>query len=146
MSEIGWRTVQTVQDAEALMHAVDGFHDSCLKELRYVSGAYMTRNGMSPTNDRRVLFVMIETPRGALELAFSGLQTLRLSPATPDYTCEILDASLFVNDDGVVWCDSALSAQQIDFYDGTVICADALRYRLWNGPTGKADVYASAQR
>ena len=145
MSECVWHTVQSAQDAAALMRTVDGFHDSCLKELRYVSGAYMTVDGMSPTNDLRSLFVMIETPRGALELAFSGLQTLRLSPATPDYTCEILDASLFVNDDGVVWCDSALSMRQIDSYDGTVICADALRYRLWNGPTGKADVYSSTQ-
>ena len=36
-----WTPIQTEEDIFALMQSFGGFHDSCIKELKYISGAYV---------------------------------------------------------------------------------------------------------
>lgn len=43
------------------MDTVCGFHDSCLKELKYISGAYVNDElSMLPVNNQRVLSMIIQ--------------------------------------------------------------------------------------
>ena len=55
-----WHEISDNQDAKALMAAVGGFHDSCVKEIHYISGACVPGDlGMWPLNSRRSLRVLI---------------------------------------------------------------------------------------
>ena len=116
------------------MRLVCGFHDSVLKELSYVSGAYVDENlNMYPLNDKACLRVLIQRQdetMPALELEFSGLQELRLYPTDPSYTSEILDAALFLRNGLVCWCDCGdIGPENFDDYRGTSVCAKSLRWR-----------------
>ena len=129
-----WHEISTEQDLRYLMEKTYGFHDSCLKELSYVSGAYVDDElWMRPVNDQRSLRVVIqrqfkEDP--VIELEFSGLHHLLLRPVDESYTCEILDATLLLTQDRVYWCDcGGLTEETIPDYHGTVICASKLRWR-----------------
>ena len=51
-----WNEISTDDDVLKLMEAVCFFHDSCIKEMSYVSGAYVDVNlSMYPLNSLRVL-------------------------------------------------------------------------------------------
>ena len=140
MSDNMWRTVRNDHDILQLMHAVGSFHDSCIKEMYYVSGAYVNDDlSMCPVNTRRELHVIFQRQADAmpmLELAFADLKVLRLAPNDPEYTCEILDASLFRKDGCIWWCDDAVSPSDAETYTGTLICAGQLRFRPLSGPMG----------
>ena len=100
------------------------FHDGCVKELRYVIGAYVDTNlNMYPLNDRRVLRMVIQCQskeHPVIELEFAGLKTLSLSPVGTDYTCEISEAVMRMEDGGFHWSDGG----------DTTVCAEELRWRL----------------
>lgn len=60
------------------MYRMGSFHDSCLKEMKYISGAYVDEElSMLPVNSKRMLSVIIqrqfENP-SAIELQFVGLK------------------------------------------------------------------------
>ena len=139
-----WNEIKTPDDLEQFLGMVQYFHDSCIKEMHYCSGAYVTEElSMYPINDQRVLRVIIQRqfhPMSVIELQFSGLKYLRLNPVDPRYTCEILDATMIFKDELIYWCDmGGLSETDVDSYDGTVICACALRWREIVGGLGKSD-------
>lgn len=139
-----WNDIRTPEELEQFLGMVQYFHDSCIKEMHYCSGAYVTEElSMHPINDQRVLRVIIQRqfhPMSVIELQFSGLKYLRLNPVDPRYTCEILDATMFLQDKLIYWCDmGGLSETDVDSYDGTVICACALRWREIDGGLGKSD-------
>ena len=37
--------IDNQESIDYLMNQFNGFHDSCIKEVRYVSGAYVSQNG-----------------------------------------------------------------------------------------------------
>lgn len=57
-----WEIIHTNSEILKFMESVCYFHDSCIKEIRYISGAYVGENlSMHPLNDRRILRVVIQT-------------------------------------------------------------------------------------
>ena len=129
-----WHEIVTDEDVRAFMKQIGYFHDSCIKEMRYVSGAYVADDlSMYPINDKRSLSVIIQRQFEdipALELEFIGLDHLYLRPNSPAYTCEILDATLLIKDDRIFWCDwGGLTEEDLEQYDGTLICSEKLRWR-----------------
>lgn len=129
-----WNSVNNNNDLAVLMETLGDFHDSCVKEMRYISGAYVNADlSMYAVNDKRILKVIIqrqyENP-SAIEMEFKGLKYLKLRPNDENYTCEILDATMMLKDDCVIWCDcGGLSEADIESYEGTVICASELRWK-----------------
>mgnify|MGYP000463420390 FL=1 len=66
-------------------------------------------------------------------------------PVNPDYTCEILDASFFIKDSLIYWCDNGdVKEDDIHNYKGTVICSKKVRWRNASELIGKRDFYKSA--
>lgn len=129
-----WNEIRTEEDVIRFMEDTNSLHDSCVKEMHYVSGAYVDQAlSMYPVNDCRTLSVTIQRQSSRmpnLELEFSGLKYIKLVPVPPDYTCEILDASLFIENGDIYWGDcGGLSTQNLNHYGGTVICAAQLRWR-----------------
>lgn len=134
-----WTELKTEEELAAFMNQVCGFHDSVLKELSCVSGAYVDEDlNMHPVDDKACLHMLIQRQDEtlpALELEFSGLQELRLYPTDPAYTSEILDAALFLWDGLICWCDCGdIGPEYFDDYRGTSVRAKSLR---WRPVTGK---------
>ena len=129
-----WNTVTTDADIQHFMELTCSLHDSCIKELHYLSGAYVDKKlSMHPINDCRTLRVIIQRQymdMPAIEMEFSGLKYLKLLPIEPEYSCEIFETSLFFKNGYIYWGDySNLSIDQVDRYEGTIICALGLRWR-----------------
>ena len=119
-----WTELKTEEELAAFMNRVSWFHDSVLKELSYVSGAYVDANlNMYPLNDRRVLRMVIQCQsreHPVVELEFAGLKTLSLSPIGTDYTCEISEADMRLEDGCFYWSDGG----------DTTVCAEKMRWRM----------------
>ena len=141
-----WNKINNNDDIIYFMNRICFFHDSCIKEMKYLSGAYVEENlSMYPINDRRVLRVVIQRQFEELsmvELEFVGLKYLRLVPKDENYTCEILDSTMIFQNDCIYWCDCEnLLECNLDSYKGTVICATEVRWREINGHMGNQEFY-----
>lgn len=56
-----WEIIRTVDEISHFMEMVNYFHNSCIKEMSYISGAYVDENfSMHSLHDRRVLRVVIQ--------------------------------------------------------------------------------------
>lgn len=141
-----WSEITNQDELKNFMELTGGFHDSCLKEFRYTSGAFVDKDlSMYPVNNQRVLKVIIQRQfnnPSALEMEFIGLKHLSMFPADEAYTCEILDATMLFKEGCIYWCDcGGLSESGIDGYDGTLICAQRMRWRAADEYIGKEEVY-----
>ena len=140
-----WNEIANEQELNKFMDDIYGFHDSCLKELKYISGAYVEKNlSMRPINEKRTLSVIIQRQfknPSVIELQFEELKYLKLFP-NDEYTCEILDATMILKEDCIYWCDcGGLSEEDIESYTGTVICASKVRWRAVDKYIGPDEVY-----
>ena len=145
-----WHEILDEKDLKNFMEEVCFFHDSCIKEMKYVSGAYVSENlAMHPINDFRILSVVIQRQfkdLSMIEMQFEGLRYLKLFPADVRYTCEILDATLMLKDGFIYFCDcGGVSPEAFDSYDGTAICASKLRWRAIDRRMGSEEFYLSAE-
>lgn len=143
-----WKTIENNSDVSEFMEKVCRFHDSCIKETSYISGAYVNADrSMHPLNDRRILRVLIQRQSESdpvTELEFSGLKCLKLFPVDECYTCEISDSSMIIKDGCVCWgdCDS-LQEFDFDSCDGVFVCAEKLRWRSVENQLGEKEFYRS---
>lgn len=143
-----WNEINSNEDLNNFMNTHYGFHDSCLKELKYVSGAYVSENlSMNSKNDQRTLKIIIQRQfqnPSVIELEFMGLIYLKLFPSNENYTSEILDATMLLKDDCVFWCDCGdLSEADLETYKGTTICASKVRWRVADKYIGSKEIYVS---
>ena len=144
-----WEIISTNDEILKFMEKVCYFHDSCIKEINYISGAYVNENlSMYPVNNRRVLRVIIQRQYEKypmIEMEFQGLKYLKLFPADESYTCEILDSTMIMKDGNIYWYDCGnLPDHDIDDYAGTLICASKLRWRSIENHMGEKEFYHSA--
>lgn len=147
-----WHMIDNGNNLVEFMKTICYFHDSCIKEIKYNSGAYVDDDlAMYPINKDRVLKVIVQRQFAdipMIELEFQGLKYLRLYPVDEQYTCEILGATMFFKDGCVYWCDcDDLNEVNIDNYLGTVICASKFRWRQIDGCMGNTSFfYQSSDR
>ena len=105
-----WFEIKNKEDIEHLMSEYGGFHDGCLKELRYISGEYVGKDlRMYPLNSLRNLYVIFqrqwENP-STIEMLFEELECLTLKPVGEDYTGDIFGAYMTIENNCLVWFDS----------------------------------------
>lgn len=141
-----WNEIVDNNDMMTFMNQVEFFHDSCIKEIYYLSGAYVDEElSMYPVNDRRILRVIIQRQfedNSMIEMEFGSLRYLKLFPADSEYTCEILDSTMIMKEDCIYWCDcGGLSELDLNTYEGTMICATSLRWRSISGCMGQKEFY-----
>ena len=143
-----WETISSSDEISRFMEKVYYFHDSCVKEMSYISGAYVNDSlAMHPLNDRRILRVIIQRQFAEdpmIELEFQGLKYLRLFPVDESYTCEILDSAMLLKDGDIYWCDCGdVTEADLGDYKGTLICASKLRWRAIENHMGEKTFYHS---
>lgn len=143
-----WNDITNENDLLSFLELTHFFHDSCIKELQYISGAYVDEDlSMYPLNDQRRLRVVLQQQdeeHSMIELEFNGLKYLKLFPLDDQYTCEILDATLIIKNNCVYWADcGGIAIEDIENYDGTIICAAKLRWRSINGFLGNEEFFVA---
>ncbi|MDY2961821.1 MAG: hypothetical protein SOR85_05755 [Oscillospiraceae bacterium] len=143
-----WNEIRNNDDLTRFMETHCAFHDSCIKEMKYISGAYVNDDlSMHPVNDQRILKIIIQRQvhnHSVIEMEFVGLKYLKLFPNDENYTCEILDATMILKEDCIFWCDcGGLSGPELENYEGTIICASKVRWRAADEYIGSKEIYAS---
>lgn len=141
-----WHAISNKDELKQFMQQIRDFHDCCVKDICYSSGAYVNESlSMHPVNDSRILRMMIQrqfSDMPVLELEFYGLKYMKLHPIDEGHTCELQDASMIMTDEYIYWCDwGGLSEVDMARYDGTVICATGVRWREIKGHLGPAPIY-----
>ena len=144
-----WKIISTNDEILRFMENVCYFHDSCMKEMHYISGAYVSDDlSMHPLNNRRILRVVIQRQcenNSMIELEFQGIEFLKLFPVDEKYTCEILDSTMILKDGKIYWCDCGnISEPDLNNYEGTIICASNLKWRSVENHMGEKGFYNSA--
>lgn len=143
-----WHEINSRQELEDFLHTMGYFHDSCIKEMQYTSGAYVQPDlSMYPINSLNVLRVIIQRQfpeHSMIEMEFGGLKRLQLCPHSPAYTSEILGATMLWRDGDIFWLDDDnVSETEAGRYTGTLICAQTLRWRSVAGRMGAEAFYTS---
>lgn len=140
-----WHEIKNEFDLTDFLDRHNHFHDSCIKEMKYISGAYIEGKGMHPINELRILKMIIQgwfLNSEVIEMEFIGLKRLILFPVDEQYTSEILGATMIIKDDCVYWCDcDGLSENDFDSYERTLICASNVRWRPADEYSGPKEVY-----
>lgn len=141
-----WAEISDENALKRFMENVGFFHDSCIKELKYLSGAYVDDElSMYPVNDCRILSVIIQRQyeeNSMIEMEFKGLKYLKLFPIDDQETCEIFDSTMILKDDCIYWCDCGhLTEADLNDYAGTLICATKFRWRSIEECMGQRDFF-----
>lgn len=114
-----WHDVSNQFDIDYLNEIYGGFHDACITELRYISGAYVDKNlamGFGESIDRK-LFVIFKRQWKPMkiELLFEGMREMNIAGWQNHYFCDIFDCYLALHqdlikgrdDNLIVWADNA---------------------------------------
>ena len=146
-----WNVIQTQKDADNLINVFGGFHDGCIKEMKYISGEFVAENlSMMPNNIKRELSIIFqrqcEKPC-AIEVIFSKLIRMNLSPRDEQYDGIIYGASILVNEEFIFWVDDDLKVENIsDIFeqdDFTWIKAKEMKWRIADEYIGDDEIYIS---
>lgn len=145
-----WNEITNQNDLDAFINLFGGFHDSCIKEFKYVSGAFVNENlSMHPINNKRdfkIIFQRQFNNPSVVEMEFTGLLRLSMYPVDENYTCEILDATMILSDNCVYWYDcERLTENELNTYTGTLICASKVRWRVAEEYIGDNEIYTKQQ-
>lgn len=133
-----WNEIQTNKDIELLMFKYNKFHDSCLKELNYISGAYVNNDlSMNPINNKKELSIIYQRQYHILtniQIVFGGLIRLNLIPSLPFYDGIIFGAYMNKVDDVIYWSndpDFKLENINIPDYNNsyTWLCCKHVKWR-----------------
>lgn len=134
-----WCEICTTEEIREFMERMDCFHDSCIKEMAYVSGAYVNEDlSMYPLNDKRILRVTVQRQSGhdpVIELEFEGITSLVLHPVDLTYTCEITRSFLYRREGDICWSSRQEGEEGRAEFD---ICGRTLRWRSVENELGPA--------
>ena len=114
-----WHEINSAKDIDYLFEFYGGFHDSCIKELRYASGAMVTADramffGKSQDRQVDIVFQSQWNPN-EIEMRFVGMRRMNITGWQSNYLCEIFGCHLAfhndliagLDDDLIVWSDNS---------------------------------------
>lgn len=129
----GWHYIETQQDISFIFEQTHSFLDSVLKDLNYISGAYVDENNhmFSMDSIKQITMRLDSQWSRPFELVFEDVVALNLRPFSEKHSASIVSVSLFVKDDVVFFCDDKIDGID-ESYDGTWIKAYKLRWRFCN--------------
>lgn len=150
MNNYNWNEIKNQADIDDFMNMFDYFHDSCLKELRYESGAYVDKNlYMSPINSKRNIYVIFQRQDknpSAIEMLFENIECMHLRPVNDSYTSEISEAFIRAENGLIVWFDeNTFKNSYLELYENnnTWIKAHKVFWREINECMGESPIYAN---
>lgn len=149
MEDNTWKELKNEQDIEHFLNQFGGFHDGCLKELRYVSGQYVDHDfSLYPINSTRNLYVIFQRQwrnPAVIEMLFEQLECLSLKPPDQNFASFISSAYMAMEDGCFVWFDnSEFQEDYKELYNSpetTWIKAQKVKWRVAEECLGDTQVY-----
>ncbi|MCL2678089.1 MAG: hypothetical protein FWE85_03445 [Clostridiales bacterium] len=114
-----WHSIKSNSDINSLLEFYGGFHDSCIKEIRYTSGAWVDADMAMHMGEQEDWQVDIVFQRQwepiSIELRFTGMRKMNIAGWQRNYYCDIYDCYLAFHNDLItcldeiliVWADNA---------------------------------------
>ena len=115
---ISWNKVITQSDVDSLLEIYGGFHDACIINLNYTSGANVDESlsmiyGAPEDSKVSVVFKRQWKP-ASVELLFEGMRKMNIAGWQNNYSCDIIHCYLAFHNDLIkgldqnliVWADS----------------------------------------
>lgn len=138
--------VKTENDIKVLMESFAFFHDSCIKEQKYYSGAYVSSDrAMYPFNSIREVSIIFQSQCAeipVIELIFKNIFEFHLKPRNEDYDAIIYSPSLFIWDNKIYWSEyDDFSVDKSYMFDGTWISSESLAWKKINNGLGNKEDY-----
>lgn len=138
--------INSDKDIEILMNKFNGFHDSCLKELRYYSGSYVDNDGgMYPFNSIRCITIIFQSQNAdirAIEMKFEKIEKLNLFPQNEEYDSIIYGASIKKIDNIFYWSEwENFRFEDLDKEEGTWLSAQKISWRPLENALGEKRIY-----
>ncbi|MCB7521847.1 hypothetical protein LIZ64_08860 [[Clostridium] hylemonae] len=143
-----YKSIETQEDIEIFMAGFNGFHDSCIKELYYYSGGYVSVDrAMYPFNSVRSVSIIFQSQiseHPAIEMRFELIHQLNLQPRREDYDCIIYDASLVKIGELFYWSEwGEFQLEDIGIKKGTWLSAEEIKWRALENSLGESKVYSN---
>ena len=138
--------INSDKDIEILMNKFNGFHDSCLKELRYYSGSYVDNDGgMYQFNSIRCITIIFQSQNAdirAIEMKFEKIEKLNLFPQNEEYDSIIYGASIKKIDNIFYWSEwENFRFEDLDKEEGTWLSAQKISWRPLENALGEKRIY-----
>ena len=136
-----WQELDTPDQIHHLMGLFGNFHDGCVREI-HVSTGHSVAENLSMTVDWRTTVHMLIQRQfrnpSAIELRFTEVVDLRVSPPSPNYEAIIFSAACFLRHRILYWAENASwSPDSADRDQWTWIAARRAWWRAaseWMGP------------
>ena len=141
-----WNEISDDVKIREFLEHVNYFHDTCIKEIRYISGAWVNEDlSMHPINEINSVEIIFQCQFKdpcTMVIKFIDVDVLHLAPVNMFYTCEILDAAMFRKDDLIFWAnDYSVNESNIVNYTGTWISAKRVVCKAINSCLGQDIIY-----
>ena len=139
-------SINTKKDIDFLMDKFVYFHDSCIKELKYISGSYVAVNrAMNPFNHKRQVSIIFQSQMSeipVIEMVFDAIVQLNLQPTIGSYDSIIYDASLVKINNLFYWSEwPNFRLADMKKEEGTWIIAEKVRWRALDNALGDNQIY-----
>ncbi len=138
-----WTELITTQDIKCFLEKINYFVDSCIKEMKYVSGSY-SENGATlyAINDIRDLYILFDSISSCyqtFEVKFSKIHKLILEPYTDEQDSVIYDSTLIKKENLFYWFDHKEKDICNFTPNGTAVVAEKVSWKPINNSLGKED-------
>lgn len=146
---VSYNVIKNDNDILKLMEDYNYFHDSCIKELHYLSGGWVGEDlAMSPFNVQRKISIIFQRqgrPNSVIELVFLGVNKLNLEPRDEKYDCIILGASLKIVNDLIYWSEyDDCNENNLANEEGTWISASQVMWRVLPDALGEKQIFINS--
>ena len=106
---MNFQEINTNLDIEHLMHNFGWFHDSCIKEIVYISGGYVEEAGLiNPFDSIKSVIIVFQSQDAKyrnIEIKFDGVVQMNLVPKPDEYDNIIREASLIKYNNLFYWAE-----------------------------------------
>lgn len=139
---MSYKELKKEEDILEFMDLFSYFHDSCLKELKYVSGSYVNDDlTMSPKDSVRTINAIFQSQNKGLssvEIIFFNVERLNLVPRADNYDSIILGAHLSLVDNDFYWAEfEDFDYQNVTEFNGTWIKCKGIKWRELSNSLGR---------
>ena len=120
-----WNEIITQEDVKTFNNIFGEFHDSCLKEMCFSSGGYVSADlGMAVT-----------------EVEFSNIVQINIKPASQNNGVDIIRTHLYLEDEMFFWSEKDYQFWRKDKDRCTWIASKAVKWRVRDELLGEEKVY-----
>lgn len=126
----GWNYIECEKDIHNLMKIFNGFHDSVLRDLNYISGSGKCEKGMIVTDNIRQVTMKFDSDwSDSIEIVFEGVLVLNLIPARDNYTSDLFSATIMIKDETILFYNDEVDSEQTN-YEGTWVKSLGMRWKM----------------